>query len=228
MKQFILKTVIFLVFLALLDGLFFSFVDYRHCPDAMLAALIGINAGYLSLLLIPVISPRQSGQRILSGTLYSIGSYYFIAEFTAGMIFMFRPTESIVWPVAVQSVLFAIYVVLLLSSVLANDSTVSSIDKQRQQRMTLNNRADNLKALLDVVQDSECKKLLTRCHHELKSSPIKSSAEVAVIEQEIDHLIMCLNSYVTTNDIENIRSTVTQIRLAVGRRNNQLKHLTQY
>lgn len=228
MKQFFFKTIICLIFLALVDGLFFAFADYRNCPDSMWAALIGINIGYLSLLLIPLAAPKQNGQRVLSGTLYLIGSLYFISELIAGLIFLFWPTVALVWPVCVQSIIFGIFLIVLLSSVLGNDATVASINEQRQQSCIVRNRADEVNAILTLISDGECRKLVNKCYFELRNSPLKSSPEVSSLEQEIDQHIMLLNSYVTENNIEGIKSSTAKIRVTLGLRNNKLKHLTQY
>lgn len=228
MKQFILKTIVYLIFLVLINGLFFTLVDYHKCPDAMWAALIGINVGYLSLLLIPLLIPKSNDHRVLSGTLYSIGSFYFAFELIAGVIFLFWPTETISWPVGIQAVLLAIYLVVLLSSYQSNNATIHSVDEQREQSDAIFNRANDLRVILDLTPDGDCKRIINICYSEIKNAPLKSDPKVAGIEQEIDQLIMALNSYVAENNNERIKSTVGRIRMANTQRNNILKHLTNY
>lgn len=228
MKQILLKSIVYLIFLALFNGLFFGFVDYYKCPDAVWVAFIGINVSYISLLLIPALAPKSNGRKVLSGSLYLIGSFFFIAELIAGLCFLFWPTATITWPVCIMSSVYAIYLIVLLSSVAANDATIKSTEQQHYQNDIRNFRCGEIKDVLDSISDRECKKVVNTCYYEMQNSPLKSAPDVQAIEQEIDQLIGLLKGYALSNDTEQIKTTAGKIRTALNRRNNKLKHLTQY
>lgn len=228
MKQIVLTTIIFLIPILLIDGLFFLLVDCTACPDAMLAGLTGINIGYLSLLLIPLAAPKSKGTQILSGTLYLIGAFYILAELIAGGVFMIWPTQTILLPVVVQTALFALYVIILLCNIVANNATQSSINAQRQQSRIKHNRADEVMSISEIVDDSECKQMIIQCYTELRNAPLASSPDILPIEQELDNLIALLNNHALEGNTDRIKATVKQIRLTHSRRNNKLKYLTNY
>lgn len=224
MKSAILKTLIYLLLIAVFDVIFVYSVDIETCNHSILAAAIGLNVAYLSLLLIPLLAPRQKGQMVISATLYLIGVFYFISEVIAATAFMIWPPENIIWPIAVQAVLFVIYLILLLSSTLANDATQNALNVQREQSCTIRERAERIAEIMYTVKSHESAKLLERCYNEAKNSPLKSCAEVAGIENEIDSLIMLINDYAVDNNTEELNNAISRLRNAIQKRNNKLKY----
>lgn len=228
MKTFFFKTIIYLIFLILFDGLFIYFVDVSSCRGSVLAAAIGVNVAYISLLLIPLLSPRKKEHVVLSGTLYLIGSFYFILELITAILFICFPLESILWPVIVQACLFAIYMILLLSSTLANDATQRSKNIQQMQGRTVRDRADAIYDIMNMAPDDSLKKRLSICYDELRNSPLVNSPEVMSIENEIDALIMLINEHATEGLTDEMNKAINQLRLAINKRNNKLKYLNVY
>ena len=120
MKNFFVKTLIFLVFLVLFDTLFLVYEDTANCPGSVWAAFAGANIGYLMFLPTALLAPGARGTRVMAGTLYLIWARYFIAELIVAVTFVFWVQESTLWPVLAQSVLLAVFMAVnLVTSSLA-------------------------------------------------------------------------------------------------------------
>lgn len=74
---------------------------------------------------------NPQGVSVQSGSLYLRATFYFFTELIVGAAFLIAKPEEMTWPLIAQSVLFAVFIVLQLASVLANDATNDSIKNNR-------------------------------------------------------------------------------------------------
>lgn len=228
MKKFFLKTVIALVFIIILDGLFFLFKDISNCPDSVLSALIGLNIAYISLFLVPICALKQNGTKVLSDTLYLIGAIYFILEFIVGITFLFWEQNSMKLPVIIQSVLFGLYIIILLGNVLANDATQKSINKQNAESDNIKAMIEQVETILYLIKDGKAYKLVTSLYEDLKVSPIRSNIDVVNIEKEISISLMQMHSLAKTEEISEVIKIAAQIKQLIAQRNFKLKNTRNY
>lgn len=229
MKQFIIKTILALIFIVLLDSLFFIFTDVQTCPDSVWAAFAGLNIGYLALFLIPLMSPRENGLMVLSAQLYLVGVFYYMAEVIVGLVFLFVEQPTLLWPVVIQSVLLALYIIVLLSSVLANDATRKSIARQDSESRNIRFMAEQANEARRMLEsDANAYKQLSRLYDDLATSPLRSSEESRATEEEIYSSLMLLKSYAEDGDVEHTVETAAKIRQLVAKRNFQIKNIQHY
>lgn len=228
MKKFFLKTVIALVFIIILDGLFFLFKDISNCPDSVLSALIGLNIAYISLFLVPICALKQNGTKVLSDTLYLIGAIYFILEFIVGITFLFWEQNSMKLPVIIQSVLFGLYIIILLGNVLANDATQKSINKQNAESDNIKAMIEQVETILYLIKDDKAYKLVTSLYEDLKVSPIRSNIDVVNIEKEISISLMQMHNLAKTEEISEVIKIAAQIKQLIAQRNFRLKNTRNY
>lgn len=228
MKKFFLKTVIALVFIIILDGLFFLFKDISNCPDSVLSALIGLNIAYISLFLVPICALKQNGTKVLSDTLYLIGAIYFILEFIVGITFLFWEQDSMKLPVIIQSVLFGLYIIILLGNVLANDATQKSINKQNAESDNIKAMIEQVETILYLIKDDKAYKLVTSLYEDLKVSPIRSNIDVVNIEKEISISLMQMHNLAKTEEISEVIKIAAQIKQLIAQRNSKLKNTRNY
>ncbi len=229
MKKYVLKTIIALIFILLLDGCFFLFRDTEQCVASVWSALIGLNVGYLALFLIPLCAPKEKGVKVLSDTLYLIGTFYFVAELIVGMTFLFWELDTPTLPIVLQVVLLGIYIIVLLSSVMANDSTQEALKQQ-------SNESDNIRSMLAeaedvclmVKKDPSVYKVVMRCYDDIKASPLRSTPEVQDIENEITSSLVLMRGYASSGDMSAVVTTASQVRQLVARRNSRLKNIRNY
>lgn len=224
MKRVLLKSIVFLVFLLLFDGLFLLFDDPRQCPRSVLVSVAGVNIAYFSLLLALLLSPRKKGLKVLSGTLYLIWSIYFMFALIVGILFICWTQPTIFWPVLINAVLFSIFVLVLIGSVLANDLTQKTLNIQFSQGDMIRNWTESVYEVRQVViADAALSKAVERCYDDLKTCPLLSSEEVKDIESEITSAIMLLKDYAADGDVKNVQNVALQIRSLVDKRNRKLK-----
>lgn len=228
MKKFFLKTIIALVFIIILDGLFFLFKDISNCPDSVLSALIGLNIAYISLFLVPICALKQNGTKVLSDILYLIGAIYFILEFIVGITFLFWEQDTMVLPIIIQSVLFGLYIIILLGNVLANDATQKSINKQNAESDNIKAMIEQVEAILYLIKDNKAHKLVTSLYEDLKVSPIRSNIDVVDIEKEISISLMQMHNFAKTEEISEVVKIAAQIKQLIGQRNFKLKNTHNY
>lgn len=228
MKKFFLKTIIALVFIIILDGLFFLFKDISNCPDSVLSALIGLNIAYISLFLVPICALKQNGTKVLSDTLYLIGAIYFILEFIVGITFLFWEQDTMILPVIIQSVLFGLYIIILLGNVLANDATQKSINNQNAESDNIKAMIEQVETILYLIKDNKAHKLVTSLYEDLKVSPIRSNIDVVDIEKEISISLMQMHNLAKTEEISEVIKIAAQIKQLIAQRNFKLKNTRNY
>lgn len=228
MKKIFLKTIIALVFIIILDGLFFLFKDISNCPDSVLSALIGLNIAYISLFLVPICALKQNGTKVLSDTLYLIGAIYFILEFIVGITFLFWEQDTMILPVIIQSVLFGLYIIILLGNVLANDATQKSINNQNAESDNIKAMIEQVETILYLIKDNKAHKLVTSLYEDLKVSPIRSNIDVVDIEKEISISLMQMHNFAKTEEISEVVKIAAQIKQLIGQRNFKLKNTHNY
>lgn len=228
MKRFFLKTVIALVFIILLDGLFFLFKDISNCPDSVLSALIGLNIAYISLFLVPICASKQNGTKVLSDTLYLVGAIYFILEFIVGITFLFWEQDSMKLPLIIQSVLFGLYIIILLGNVLANDTTQKSINKQNAESDNIKAMIAQVETILYLIKDDKAYKVITSLYEDLKVSPIRSHIDVVDIEKEISILLMQMYDFAKAEEFSEVVKIAGQIKQLIAQRNSKLKNIRNY
>jgi len=229
MKKLFLKMIIALVFVILLDGLFFLFKDIHTCPASVWSALIGLNIAYISLFLVPMCAPNQQGVKVLSDTLYLIGVIYFSLEFIVGVTFLFWEQDTMALPVAIQAVLFGLYIIILLSNVLANDATNKSLSRQYAESDNVRELAEMAVSVRQLVSaDTKVYALVTKLHDDLKSSPIRSNQDVTGIEGELSATLMHMQDSAEAGDMAEVVKAANQARLLVNKRNYKLKNIRHY
>lgn len=85
---------------------------------------------YLCLCATPIFA-KGSSSAVLIGSLWIQSTTFFFVELIAAIICIFINPESMKWPLIIQSILLALFIVIQLMTVLANDSTTASLQNQK-------------------------------------------------------------------------------------------------
>ena len=147
MKANVLKIVIGLIFLIVFNVLFFLLGGTER-TDTEWVCYGFIHTAYLCFLVTPLFCNSGKGETILSASLYLRALFYFFTELVIGVGFIWYNAYNpiaLVWPAIIQGILLAVFLILQFMSVLANDATKASLDKQRQERVYIRSLAENLK-----------------------------------------------------------------------------------
>lgn len=221
MKSIILKTIIGLVFLVLFNLFFFLFGGTEHNLSVWTSYGF-IHVAYLFLLMTPLLTRADRGEAILSGSIYLRTLSYFFMELILGLIFIFVHPESVTWPVVIQGVMFAFFLVFLLMSMLANDATRESLSKQRRESFYIRSLAESVRSDALTIQDPTLRKQLMNCYELLNSSSIESFPQAMDAELELENAVKTLHSYVAEGNSTQIAQQVSIVNNALRRRNHAI------
>lgn len=223
MKSIVLKTIIGLVFLILFNVSFFLLGGTEHNLSVWISYGF-IHVAYLFLLMTPLLTRADRGEAILSGSIYLRTLSYFFMELIVGLIFIFVHPESITWPVVIQGVMFAFFLVFLLMSLLANDATRASLSKQRKESFYIRSLAESVRSDALTVQDPALRKQLMNCYESLNSCSIESFPQARESELELENTVFTLHTFVEQGDGAQIAQQVTRVNNDLRRRNQAVNN----
>ena len=152
-----LKVVIGLIFLVLFNGLFFYLGGTEHTEISWICYAF-IHASYLCILLTPLFCKSGKGLEVLSYSLYLRALFYFFTELIVGIVCIAIAPESPTWPLIIQGVLLAIFLVLQIMSVLANDATIQTVQKQKEESIYIQTMAQRIRTCMRSISDMNIKK----------------------------------------------------------------------
>lgn len=225
MKSNILKLVIGLIFLIVFNVLFFLLGGTER-SDTEWVCYGFIHAAYLCLLVTPLFCNAEKGETVLSASLYLRALFYFFTELAMGLGFIwynaYNPI-SIVWPAIIQGILLAVFLILQLMSVLANDATKASLAKQRHERVYIRSLAEKLKETMRQVNDPTLHKQLAICYESLSSISLESFPEALDAELELKNSVNTLCSFVEQGDTSQLGQQIQNIQVAIKHRNQAIR-----
>ena len=127
------------------------------------------------------------------------------------------------WPVIIQGILLAVFLILQLMSVLANDATKASLAKQRQERVYIRSLAENLKEAMRQVNDPTLRKQMANCYESLRSSSLESFPEAIDAELELENAVNTLCSFVERGDTSQLGQQIQKVQVAMKHRNQAIR-----
>ena len=225
MKANILKIVIGLIFLIVFNVLFFLLGGTER-SDTEWVCYGFIHVSYLCLLVTPLFCNAGKGETVLSASLYLRALFYFFIELAIGLGFIWYNAYNpiaILWPVIIQGILLAVFLILQLMSVLANDATKASLAKQRQERVYIRSLAENLKEAMRQVKDPTLRKQMANCYESLRSSSLESFPEAIDAELELENAVNTLCSFVEQGDTSQLGQQIQKVQVAMKHRNQAIR-----
>lgn len=163
--------------------------------------------------------PVKANLSVLRFSLYLIGACYWVVELVVGLVFMLLLAHSPMLAGIVQLVLFGLFLVVLLSSKMANVSTEQSLERQRTQGQFLQGLRSGVSACYSQMNLTELQDL----EQALEVSPLVSTAAVAALEQELRANLSKLKQAVAAQDHKQARQLAATMLLQVKQRNAMLE-----
>lgn len=222
MKTNILKVGVALIFLALFNVLFFVLGGTAQSAVSWVSYGF-IHAAYLMILVTPLLETKSKGLTVLSASLYLRAIFYFFTELIIGLVFIAFQPGSILWPLIIQSVVLAIFLVLQLMSVMANHATEVSIQKQRTESVYIKTMAIQVKGALRNVEDESLKNCVRRCYEALNNASIESFPEAEDAERALRTAVEMLCTAIEDGDHAQIEKKANRVLNAVRTRNDIVK-----
>lgn len=194
MKLQILKVLLALLFLIIFNFLFF-FLLGTDVNNAVWVSYGFIHAAYLFILLTPLFLARTKASPILDHTIWMLSVAYFSIEFIVGTGFIIYAvtahSENIVWPTVVQVIILALFLFLLLTNVMANETTKTHETQRISDYEKYQEILDELAELKDGAKAISVKRIIEKCWNEYRYGPKRTHPSVL----ENEHIIMNNISY---------------------------------
>lgn len=177
------------------------------------------------LLLTPTLNRNGKSVAVFGFSLYSISSYYFLLELIVGLVLILISPDSYKASLLIQLCIAGLYGVVLISNMIANEHT-ADVEEKRQYQIDYVKKASNeLKIILELVNDKEMKRKVEKVYDSLYSSPVKSHPNLAQVESQILVSINELRGMVVSGDKNAIISLADSLLISVNERNRQLQML---
>lgn len=222
MKKNMLWIILDIIFLIGFNIVFFVAGGTEHEASVWISYGF-IHFAYLMLLITPFLTRKTTNTAVLGFPLYHISSLYFIAAFVLGLIFIFTHPVSYKTSLIVQVIAAGIYAVLLISHLLANESTADSIERHERELRYVKEASAKLKGIMESVNDKQLRRKVEELYDLLHSSPVRSSGSAREYESTVLELIDILDGNVRKNDIAAAEKTISKIKHNASERNRRLK-----
>lgn len=224
MKKKMLWLILDSVFLVFFNAFFFLLGGVDHNASVWISYLF-IHFAYLMLLLTPYFIKKGESAVIFGFALYSVSAYYFILEATIGILFILSSPESYKVTLLSQGLIAGLYIVLLISNMLANERTAEKEEKRQVEISYVKKTASELSSIMSDIDDAGLRKKVEKVFDALKSSPARSHPDVAGIENDILISIREIKDALQTEDESFITNKINTLLRLISERNSRLKLL---
>ena len=223
MKKNVLWILLDLVFLLVFNTVFFVAGGTDHNVSVWISYGF-IHLSYLLLIITPFLIRKSSSAAVFGFSLYSISSTYFLLEFIVGVIFCLINMESYKPALIVQVIIAGFYAIMLISHLIANESTADSIEKHEIELKYVKDCSARILHLVDMVSDKKTRKKVEAVYDMIHGSPVKSNNSVRQIELDVIDQIDLLEAAVDSEDSDRITAVCKKITRLADERNRQLKY----
>lgn len=220
-KRIVLYLLLGLIFLAVFNTVFFLVGGTDH-PVSVWISYGFIHLAYFMMLLTPILTRKVDNPAVLAFPLATVSLIYFLVEFAAGLVFIFLKLDNYKIPLIVQLVIFAIYAVILIANLIANEHSADSEAGSKKEIGFVKDSASRVKALMDKFPDKKVNKEVEGLYDLLHSSSAKSDPSVATLEREITNGIEGLESAALAKDSALASEYIRQLTQRVEERNRRL------
>lgn len=144
-------------------------------------------------------------------------------EFVIGLVFVILKSNSYKVALVVQIIIAGIYGVLLISYLIANESTADSVEKHEDEVAYIKTAASRVKALVGKSKGKKANKEIEKAFDLLHSSPTKSISTVRYLESAVMNQISDLEDAVQSGETDLIIVTAGEIISTIEERNRKLR-----
>ena len=221
-KKTVLYILLDLVFLLIFNVLFFIIGGAEH-PASVWISYGAIHFAYLMLIVTPLLIRKSSSAAVFGFSLYTVSSAYFYVEFVVGLVFILIRSDSFQASLLVQAILAGIYLIMLISNLIANENTADSIQRQEAEVTYIKTASSRVKLLLDKASDKKANREIEKAYDLLHSSPSHSTSTVTALEKQINNKIGDLEDAVEADNTAAIIAAAGEIVTMTEERNRKLR-----
>lgn len=221
-KKSVLWIIMDLVFLMVFNTVFFVAGGFEH-PASVWLSYGFIHFAYLMVIVTPFLIRKSSSAAVFGFSLYSISSTYFLVEFIVGLIFIILRQESVKAALIVQVIIAGIYAVILISHLLANESTADSVERREEEVSYIKTAASRVKALMGKLDNKKANKEVEKVYDLLHSSPTRTISSAHSLEMEIKNKISELEGIVAAKDNDAVITLTSDLLQTIEERNRKIR-----
>ena len=217
---YLLDSIFLIVF-----NIYFFLLKGVDQPTSVWISYTSIHIAFIMLLITPFLVRKGSTSADYGRPLFVITTSYFFLALIIGVVFIILSTETYTVALLVQITIAAIFAVLLLTNLIANEHTADNIESHEVELKYVKESSSKLNALQKKISDNTIRKQIEKAYDLIHSSQVKSSFNVKSVEQDVIDEIDNLEKALKQNNFENIQLIVDKICNLANERNRQLKLL---
>ena len=221
-KKAILWSALDLVFLVVFNTVFFMAGGGGRVASVWIAYGF-IHLAYAMVVATPFLIGKGSNAAIFGYSLYAISSAYFLLELVVGVVFILIKADSCKVSLIVQMAIAAVYAIVLLVTLLANEHTAEGTKRHEKEVAFIKTAASRVKALESRGQNRKVNKEIAKAYDTLHASPVKTAPEVADVEAEIMQKIEQLEAVISGEDEDAVILAAREIVVLTEKRNRTLQ-----
>lgn len=212
------------IFLIVFNIYFFLLKGVDH-HSSIWISYVSIHVAYFMLLTTPFLVRKRSRSTDYGRPLFSISTSYFFLALIVGIVFILDSPENNTVTLLVQITIAALYAILLLTNLIANEHTADSNEKHEFELKYVKESSSRLEALIKQISDSSVRKKVEMTYDLIHSSQVKSSITVESLEQDVISEIDNLEIALKQNNLEKIQLAIDKMLKLANERNQKLKLL---
>lgn len=220
-KKFVLLIWLDLAFLVVFNTVFFVATRTPH-PASVWLSYGFIHFSYMMVLLTPFFIRNGSRSSVFGFSLYSISAAYFFVEFITGLVFICLEQNIIKNALIVQIILAGLYATILLSHLIANESTADAVKHHEEEVAYIKQAAARVKPLVGSLSSKMANKKIEKAYDLLHSSPTKSFSSVKPLEESIFNKIEELEDSVKSGDEADALTKAEELIALTEERNRKI------
>lgn len=210
------------IFLVVFNLYFFLLTGTDHVTSVWIS-YASIHFAYFMLFATPYFVRKGSASADYGRPLFVITSSYFFLAFIVAVVFIIIAPETNTTSLLVQITIAAIFIILLLANLIANEHTADSVEKRELELKYVREASSKLNSLINKLSDKNHQKLVEKAYDLIYSSQVKSSMNVHSLEQEVFSQILVLEELIENKRFDDLEDTVNKICQMAEERNRQLK-----
>lgn len=221
-KKNVLWLLLDLVFLVIFNVVFFVLGGTEH-PASVWISYGFIHFSYIMLMITPKLIRKSSSSAVFGFSLYSISSAYFLIAFIVGVIFVFVRSESYKVSLVSQVIIAGLYLIMLISHMIANEHTADSIERHEMELQYVKESSAKIKGIMGSVEDRKLKKQVEKVYDLIHGSQTKSNNAARDYELTVMDLLEVLEQNIKRNDLVAASTTLDKIIKNAEERNRRVR-----
>jgi signal transduction histidine kinase len=180
----VLQIIMNVILLAVFNAIFFIAGEPPHRASVWISYLF-VHIAFVLLLLTPMLIRKGTSSAVFGISIYSLASYYFLAELAVGVVFILFSPEGFRAALLIQLSMAGLYGIILISRMIVSERKAEAEVERQHQIAYAKEATEKIQRLLDNVRDKEAKKRVERIYDTLQTSPVKSHPDLEDMEKRI-------------------------------------------